>query len=76
MKKEKTSIYEAISLQGDILKTAIKENASPQTAGETLPSTSEELRHSGWKGQSQVLPLSHFQRSWVRKPSEEIKMPK
>ena len=47
MKKEKTSIYEAISLEGDILKTAIKENASPQTAGETLPSTSAGLRHTG-----------------------------
>ena len=76
MKKEKTSIYEAISLEGDVLKTAIKENASPQTAGETLLSTSEGLRHTGWKGQSQVLPRSRFQRSWVRKLSEEIKMPK
>lgn len=47
MKKEKTSIYEAVSLEGDVLNTTIKENALPQTAGETLPSTPEGLRHTG-----------------------------
>lgn len=58
MKKEKTSIYEAASLEGDVLKTAIKENALPQTAGETLLRLLKGLCHTGWKGQSQVLPAA------------------
>lgn len=49
MKKEKTSIYEAVSLEGDVLKTAIKENALLTNCWGDSPSTPEGPSH-GVKG--------------------------
>lgn len=50
MNKEKNSIYEAISLWEGTLKTTVKEESSPQTAGESPLQASERALSCGVEG--------------------------
>lgn len=56
MNKEKNSIYEAISLQEDVLKTTMKEDSSRQTTEETFLWTSEGFIKEGERVSTVLLP--------------------
>lgn len=66
-KWKKNSIYEAISLEEDVLKTTIKEDSSPQTQERLFLETPEGLCHAGWK----VSPGHHLSQVILKEARSE-----